>query len=227
MTNCRRRYLTQYQNYRCENAMVSCLIAKPTWDFPCKGAWNIDNETYICKAANYVFPNLRNASRNITDWAQPFTLNKQVATCKKARGAEWQRDDWFPYMVRDLKSLDEAYAAMYAAGSETRTVKILKRRSFTRIQPFWFAVFSLKVAMILILGGIVLALRKWKGYERVANDEFGLGSLLFTSTTPLDELTCDERSASDVPRSNVYVEMQEETVRIREDITVESELIKL
>ncbi len=204
--------------------MVSCLIFDLEYENPCSGAWNIDDETHLCLADEDVYYNLRNATENVANPAQPFTLNEQNATCKKAKEAEWKRDDWFPFIPDGVLSLDDAYAALYASGSETRTVKILKSRSFSRVQPFWFAVFSLKVAMILIIGGIVLRLRKWKGYERVANDEVGLGFLLFTSTTPLDELISDENSVSEISRSSIFVEMQEEVVRISKQIPAESEL---
>ncbi len=162
--HCRDVYKWQRTNYRCKNAVVGCFLYKFK-DGPkdiCRGTVVMQHGTYLCRDVE-------------------IEKGSQLTDCKRAEGINWDNEEWLEYIgERSASTLDDAFAILYASGSEIRQVRKKKSegRQVTHIRPLWFAILCTKIFVLSILAIIVLHLKARKGLEPLANDEPGITKLL-------------------------------------------------
>ncbi len=167
----------------------------------CAGTVKVGRETYFCEGAGLY-----------------GGLGKNNTSCMKVKGADWSTTEWLRYYPDELETIEYAFAALYGSGVKETTVKVKKSRLVTKLKPFWFAALVLKISIIFCLVLLVLASRKLRGLQRVANDEVGLARLLkCTPTSVQNQYGTIESDQTPESRSSIVVEYDRGTVRLRPD----------
>lgn len=165
----------------CENGVVACRRTKkidnvvPESD-TCRGTVLLRTasgalETHLCSGAGM----------------DPSTRGIK-SSCLLARGGIHNATTWVPFTGMRARTLRDSYDAMYGAGRRRINVLDVKEKGqhVSQVSIAWFYILGVTGLGIVVLTIADVVLRS-RGFQRVANDEFGITSLLAQSAVLVEE----------------------------------------
>lgn len=184
LTECKKSQVNIVLQFFCKQGVVACLGEQgaplKVKNTTCRGTLlapgpNQKDETHLCEGPGI----------------DPEGKGGKVR-CRLARNGPHNLTTWVPFTALRARTIRDAYDAVHAAGSKRMQVFDIVENAVpvSEVKWAWFYILGFKVLSIVTLVVIAIVL-KCKGYERVANDEFGIGSLLAQSTT-IDNADAEE-----------------------------------
>ena len=164
------RYLVAARKFSiCDNAVVSCRTEhiNGVQVENCAGLLNKDGVTRMC---------IKLAEGNLQD---------HNASCKIAKGLDWNITDWIPfYGLPPLLTISAIVPVAYGSGEQVKQIKVYTlgdERTFTDVRYLWIGVLIAKIVVVVVLLTACEVLSRRYQLFAVANDEPRLYSLLKTT----------------------------------------------
>lgn len=158
---------------RCPHSTVKCmgLHGEPYFG-TCGGVVRLDRKVFICMGANLFMPN------------QTITTYLARGLCRETHGLKTDDEFWMEIFGNSVAHIQEAFDVLYVSGNRTSKVFFLKNETqeVTEVNAAYFAVVGFVLANIMGLALIDTALLL-RGYQRCANDENGIGTILASLST--------------------------------------------